>query len=388
MYDSKKSNALMKSKLTGSLKKNGFELYRFVFNAQEKVSGIEKSFFIECALINPYLNPEKVVLGFTPRVKINSEDLQNVLTGTKSAQDLQSETMVTPSYISVRCGTFGSNAKQVSAYFSAKSASISSKSHYIETENFKFADGILSGKIDISSDASDIPAEYLCDSGSFSWSLRYEKRKSFFRGYKSKYFEWCVPGAKTVFAGNITMDGKEFSVLPKKSFGYIEHLWGKEILEDWFHISSSNLISNITGTLLQNSCFSIYGVFEDGLSFLADIDDKQFEWTADKNKRTYNIKWDVVEVPDSDMKKLHWSASANNKKYVIDVDVFCLTEQLSVHLLEKTEGNRKILKILSGANATGEIRLYKKVKKNLELIEDAKILSSLAEFGKSETQDE
>ena len=55
-----------------------------------------------------------------------------------------------------------------------------------------------------------------------------------------------------------------------------------------------------------------------------------------------------------------------------------------VKSVELPEGNRRLLKVLSGGTGTGEIRLYKRIRKNLELIEHAHIASAICEYGQEE----
>ena len=50
---------------------------------------------------------------------------------------------------------------------------------------------------------------------------------------------------------------------------------------------------------------------------------------------------------------------------------------------EMPEGRRKLLKILGGTG-NGEIRIYKKIGKNLELLEHANVYDSICEFGQTE----
>ena len=47
-------------------------------------------------------------------------------------------------------------------------------------------------------------------------------------------------------------------------------------------------------------------------------------------------------------------------------------------------GNHKVQKILSGSEGNGELRIYKKIKKNLELIHHAKIENCVCEYGNVE----
>jgi len=87
---------------------------------------------------------------------------------------------------------------------------------------------------------------------------------------------------------------------------------------------------------------------------------------------------------DEEGEKLHWSVSADTKKWVVDIDIMCLTKALFVRNIELPEGGRRIMKQLVGGSGTGEIRLYRHVGKNLELIEEAHAANVLCEYGQLE----
>lgn len=74
----------------------------------------------------------------------------------------------------------------------------------------------------------------------------------------------------------------------------------------------------------------------------------------------------------------------SSRAFVVDVDVFCPARQLFVRSWEMPEGMRKTLKILTGGTGSGEIRLYKRHGKNLELLEHCRIANVLCEFGQIE----
>ena len=84
---------------------------------------------------------------------------------------------------------------------------------------------------------------------------------------------------------------------------------------------------------------------------------------------------------DSEGEKLHWSVSIHRKKIVIDIDIFARTSQMLVRDYELPQGGKKLLKVLGGGNGYGEIKIFKKVKKNLELLEHANILNAVCDFG-------
>lgn len=388
MAISKKSSKINRYQLNGSLKKNGLNNWRFVFNGVEKVTGQEKKFFIEFSMLNPGLSPEEAVLGFKPRVNISADDLQNVLAGSVSAKSIQSEAYVVPSYVVVRAGVLGIGAKQVCSYAAAKNFSMDQKKFFVEAEKFYFDEEKLSGRMDCSpGDVQEHP-EYLCDSGILSWELRYEIRRDYAEGYSSKSSSWFPTGARTVFAGVFTIDGKEYEVLPKKSAGYIDRFWGKGVSFPWIHLSSTNLTSVISGKTLSESSFAVQGIYDNRVSAVVDLEGKSVVFDASKGKRSFEAIWDFTQMPESEgNEKLHWTVSLHNKTYVVDIDIFCPAGQMYVRSLELPEGSRKVLQMLCGGTGTGEIRLYKRIRKTLELIEHAHITSALCEYGQEELPD-
>ena len=385
MNISKKSSKINRYQLAGSQKKSGLNVWRFVFNGTEKVTGQERKFFIELSMLNPGLCPDEAVLGFTARVNISAEDLQNVLAGSASAQSIQSESYVVPSYVVLRAGVLGLEAKQICAYSAAKDVSVSPKTFCIQGDKFSFDEEKLSGRIDCSPGDIQEHPEYLCDSGSVSWDLRYEIRCDLGNGYSGKNCTWAPTGARSVFAGNFTIDGKVYEVVPKKSAGYIDRFFGKNVVFPWIHLSSNVLTSIISGKTLTDSTFAVQGAFENQVSAVVDLEGKSISFEAGKSRLSNGSIWNFSEMPESGgQENLHWSVSLNNKSYVVDIDIFCPASQMYVKSVELPEGNRNVLKMLCGGTGTGEIRLYNRFGKNLELIEHAKIASALCEYGQLE----
>lgn len=385
MGNIKKSVFIDRPQLAGAGKKKGIDIWRYCFAGAEVATGAERRFFIEFEMLNPFYSPDEKKLGYKARVKISEEDLQNVLAGTDSAKNLQSEVYVTPSYCVVRAGILDVEPKQLCEYFATKEVVFHSNGFNIDAGNCHFSSEKLSGNLDCSfSDINEHP-EYMCDAGSVSWELRYDFKKEYIKGYLQKPDGWFFSKNNCVFAGTVKFDGKEYSVNPKKCGGYIDRFWGTSWPEPFFHISSSNLTSMISGRLLFGSHFAIQGAYDDRVSLLFQLEDKIYSFCADESKRSYQAIWECSRMPeDENGERLHWSVSISNKKIVVDVDIFCAASQLSVHSLELPEGNRKVLKVIESGMGTGEIRIYRKVKKDLELIEHAHVGFALCQFGKSE----
>lgn len=379
---STKSLKLSRYGFSNNHKKTGINLWRFFMDATNSRTGAVKKFFIEFEILNPHVSPQQVQLGFTPRVKISPEDLQYALAGTQAAREIQSEEIVQPSYAVVRIGTFGAEPRQLCSYAAVDSLKFNSKPFEIQMGNKYFSDDKLSGFIDISAEEKEKHPEYFCDSGFARWNLSYHISKDYNTGYKDKSYTWFPYGLKTDFSGTISFDGDEYLVEDRKSKGYMDRSWGSSLPQTWFFLNSRSLTSIISGRTLLESTFTIQGVFEDRLSFIANIEGIEINFTADAGKRLYTNVWSCVQAPESDEDELlHWSVSINNKNWVIDVDIFCKVSDLYNRNLELPEGERMVLDMLLGGTGYGEIKLYKRIKNDLEQIEYIKVENAQCEFG-------
>ena len=63
------------------------------------------------------------------------------------------------------------------------------------------------------------------------------------------------------------------------------------------------------------------------------------------------------------------------------MDIYCKTSEMFVRDYETPEGQRQLLKVLGGGTGFGEIRVYKKVGHNLELLEHANVNDAVCEYG-------
>lgn len=388
--DSAKGNVL--SKMHISLRKSTLSWVRFVFNAVND-AGSERVFFIEAESINPALSPLQAVLGYTLRAKVTAEDLQYALAGTEAARDLGKEDAPPPSYIAVRAGVLGAGAKQLVMYDNASNLA-TGRGELCTIAGCVFGDNELTGSI-LLSDAELIShPEYLCDSGTMEWDIKYRPEISFRPLHKKAGNRWMPLGAKARFIGSVTLDGEKYEVTSNKSYGYIDFSEAKKnILPHtlpipYFHISSSSLTSHITGKPMNDSCLVVHGLYgkKDNVAIGMKLGDKTIAIKALK-KGVHTLQ-ECIEAPaDEEGERLHWSMSVDLKrafpygKYVIDVDVMCHTKLLSVRNIELPSGERRVMRLLAGGDGAGTVRLFQHVKKNLVLIEEAHIAHTLCEFG-------
>lgn len=370
--------------LKGKLRQQGFERWRYVFSAINKITAQEKKFFIEMYMVNPAVSPKAAVISQKSRLAYSEADLQYALAGTESASHANDELEVLPSYILVKSGVFGPGGKHMSKFYAS-----SLLSFVKNTESFKIGDCVfssksLSGGISVTEQDLRIRPELLCNPGSMKWDLKFEREIECLPVYNRKNYLWIPIGMKSHFSGTVVFEGQEYVVLPKTSNGYIDKSWGEKLNSPYFHLSSSKMTSIISGKPMLNSSFSLEGDFEGKLCASLIIEGEKYNVENSKIFKKDVIVHDCSQINDNNEgEKVHWSVSIHKGKYVIDVDVFCKGKEMFVRDYEMPEGKRKLLKILGGVG-TGEIRIYKKIRKNLELLEHANVYDSICEFGQIE----
>ena len=370
--------------LRGKLRQEGFERWRYVFSALNRSTSQEKKFFIELYIVNPALSPKSAVISQKSRLAYSESDLQYALAGTDSASHASDELDVKPSYVLIKAGVFGNGGKHMNKFYA------SSLFGYVKnTGNFKVGDCLfgansLSGTIAVSEQDLRLRPELLCNSGSMNWELKFERTIESSPLYNRKNYFWAPIGEKTLFSGSVHFDNQEFVVLPKSSNGYIDKCWGDSLNSPYFHLSSSKMTSIISGKPLLNSSFALQGEFCGKLCAILDIEGQKYSIDNKKIFKKDVIMHDCSQINDTvDGEKVHWTVSIHKGKFVIDIDIFCKGKNLFIRDYEMTQGKRCLLKILAGSG-TGEIRIYKKTGKNLELLEHANIHDSICEFGQTE----
>jgi tocopherol cyclase len=368
-------------KLKGSLKKNGFDRWRFFFYGQAKNSGEQRCFYIELYILNPLVSPDMPFFGCIPDAQFPNRQIQQDMP-LDTDKDKSEENTVLSSYVVLRAGELGRTSKQVNSFFPADDLLLNKKQFGLKIGNSSISNNLLEGSVFLDPHEKLEHPEYFSDAGLFSWKLKYEKQMDFRTGYSKKNYNWIPTGAKTVYAGTFSVDGEDFIVSPTEMTGYADKNWGKNFTQPWFHLSSANLVSTISGKKLQQSCFAIQGIYEKKLCILADLEGQKMEFIPGNLFHNYTVTWSCSEAPaDSEGKKLHWSVSVHDSHCILDVDIFCKVDELYAHDYEIPSRKNKRFKVLSGGTGTGEIRFYRCINKGVELIEHAHIVQALCEYG-------
>ena len=380
--------------LKGSLRKQGFDRWRLVTCASSVSTGEECTFFIEYYFLNPFISPEECNLGFKSRYGKTAADLQYALAGNPGGSSVPVESYVQPSFVMVKAGVLKTDGgKQINNFIPFNKVHFGKNDciFYIGSSDKPrviLSDDFTHGQVSLTPHELTEHPEFLCSAGKIEWELRFETKVCFNKDYKSPEISWNCLGSSCLFAGSINLDGEKFIVNPKTSFGYYDKIFGREFVNPFYHLNASNFTSIISGKKLPFSCVAVQGEFKKTLSILTCLEGEKIEFNALKPK-TYEVTFECSKMPqDGGEPRLHWSVSVHNKKYVIDIDIFSSTDSVFVRDYECPEGNRRLMKILGGANGNGELRLYKKIHKTLELIEHVRIENAVCEYGNVESAED
>lgn len=369
-------------KLKGKLRKSGLDCWRYFFTGKNNTTGKEECFFIELLIENPAVSPNDFVLIQKSRPKIQIEDLQAALTGNNAIQSMDAEESVVPSFVAVRAGIYGDSRKQINRFYNFNETVIDRNHFSIQAGESLFNEDTLTGSLSLKrSDISKNP-EFMSQSGTIHWNLHYERINEFPLIQAKDDTNWLPCGVMTYFTGTVVLDDEEYSVTPKYCYGYSDKSWGKNLPSPFFHLASSKLTSIFSGKLMQDTCFAVQGNYDSKLCVLCKFENEVYNFSSSGKMKKYTEIYNCIPVPGEEKdEQLHWSISLTHKNFVCDIDVFCSAQQMLVRDYELPEGNHKVQKVLSGSHGTGEIRIYKKIKKNLELIHHAKIENCISEFG-------
>lgn len=357
--------------LNGLLKRNGYDWWWHSFTAYNRQTGEEKAFYIEFFIMNPELCRDKIILG----------------------QDKNSkEKALRPTYLMVNVGSWGKNKKQLHRFFSLSETSICKCPISIKAGNCFLDENSTYGEVEV--DAKDVKSAMMTDVGRMKWNIKIKKEIAWNVGYgTSKFFRminafemyWHAEGMKTSFEGEIEYDGEMYDVIPEKSYGYADKNWGRDFTSPWVWLSSSHLRRKSTNEELLNSAFDIGGgkpkVF--GISLPRKllsgyyIEGKEIEMNFSKIFHPCETWFKFKEEKD----KVFWRVIQENKSYKIEVDISCLKKDMLFINYESPKGLKLHNRLFNGGNGIGNMKIFKKKKKEYILIDEIECYNVGCEYG-------
>ena len=368
-----KKNAYM---LNGSFKKRGYDWWWHNFTAINEKTKEEKSFFVEFFVINPALskNQDVPILGQEEENKKNHKR---------------------PSYLMVKCGCWGKDARQFHRFFPLSQVRIKKGASYeVEAMDCFASEKILRGHVSLSEEEVNKHPEYMSAAGDMSFDLRLEKDIAWNVGYGTcglfrflKAFEmyWHGEGIKTYVSGKVVLDGETYLVNKETSYGYADKNWGRAFTSPWVWLSSWDLYSEKQQRVLKNSAFDIGGgrpkVF--GIPFSRKLlgglylEGKCYEFNFSKFWTGSKTEFSSTQ----DEKEITWHVIQIASGYKLVTDITCKREDMLLVQYEEPSGLHRHNHLYNGGTGTGSLKLYQKVKNKWVLLDTLKASHIGCEYG-------
>jgi len=359
--------------LKGTLGKEGYDWWWHSFTAYHKVTGEPKSFFIEYFIINPKLNPKKVVLGQLPEHQNQG---------------------IKPSYVMIKAGCWGKDAVQLHGFYPTKELKIHNRPLSLEVGSCKLSETSMCGRVNMTRQQSKKHPEYMSDAGMMQWNLNISKQITFNVGYgASKVFRklnafemyWHAEGMKTQYKGAVILNGEEYEVIPEKSYGYADKNWGKDFTSPWLWLGCSHIIRESDGKVLENSALDIGGgcpkVF--GISLKRKLL-MNFFYEGKDTEYNFSKPWlnsRVVFRVEQTEKEVIWKIIAQDMHALIKLKVICKKEEMLNINYEAPNGKKLHNRLWNGGTGEGQMLVYNKQGKSEQLQERFYLRNVGCEYG-------
>lgn len=363
--------------LRGKLAEQGYDCWWQSFTGHNAATGEEKSFFLCFFAMNPALGTDAAILG--------------------QSKEAQSKG-IRPSYLMVKAGIWGEDAKQLNRFFPWKEVSMNEGTPFsISADNCFLSETRSLGRVSLRPEEIEAHPEWMSDAGDLIWDLHIDKKIAFNIGYgagkpmrdqEALQMLWHAEGMKTAYEGRVVYNGQIYMVRPETSFGYADKNWGSNFTKPWIWLASSDLTSKISGEKLRDSAFTIGGgrprvgnlEVENGLlgAMWYEGEPYQFNfshvWTLTKTRYKVKvgkeyIRWRMIQ--ETPLSKMY-------------TDIHCSREDMVRLSYETPDGQIRHRELWSGGTGTGTIKLYRKsLKKDWqwELVDEIEAAHVGCEYG-------
>ena len=366
--------------LKGPLAHHGYDWWWHSFTAQDVETGEDKAFFIEFFICNPDLAEDVPVFGQLPENK---------------------EAGKRPSYLMVKAGTWGEDHCQLHRFFSWKDVSLHGNAPYrIAADDCLACETELKGSISITLEEAEDHPEWMCDAGELSWNLSIDKQIAFnvgygaskpLRGAEAFGMYWHAEGMKSAYSGDITYNGRRYTVSSDKCYGYADKNWGRDFTTPWVWLSSNCLVSKKTGKQLMNSVFDIGGgrpkiyfvPLDRRLLGVFYYEGKEYDfnfshlWLDVKTEFSFEEKEDIVI----------WHVRQENLHAVMETEVFCKKKEMLLINYEAPDGSKQHNRLWNGGTGWGMVKLFDKKDGRLELVDEVEATHIGCEYGEYNTEE-
>ncbi|MBP5282232.1 MAG: hypothetical protein J6Z22_07000 [Lachnospiraceae bacterium] len=360
--------------LWGKLAYQGYDWWWHSFTGINRRTGEEKSFFVEYFLCNPALGQAEPIYGQLPESQENEW---------------------WPSYLMVKAGCWGEDARQLHRFFGWEDVSVyGSRAYRLWAGDCRASENLIRGSISISPEDAKEHPEWLCQAGEMQWDLKVKKQIAFNVGYgagdlmrKLGAFEmyWHAEGMKTAYEGEVILDGEVYDVRPETCYGYADKNWGSNFTTPWIWLSSNDVVRKSDGKRLKHTVFDIGGgkprVFGIGLDRILlgalCLEGEPIEFNFSKPWTGARTKFKCKETKD----EIIWHVEQENWNYVMQTNVHCKKKDMLFVNYEAPDGSMPHKRLWNGGNGHGWFKLYRKTCGERVLIDEYLIGHVGCEYG-------
>ncbi|MCQ2491430.1 MAG: tocopherol cyclase family protein [Lachnospiraceae bacterium] len=337
--------------LFGGQARLGYDWWWHSLTAHHEVTGEEKAFFIEFFVCNPKRGGVDPVFGQLPK---NHDE------------------GILPSYLMVKCGTWGEDARQMHRFFGWDLIRVSKHAPIrIQAGDCYVSENKIHGSVAVTKeDAAEHP-EWMCDAGEMTFDLKIDKKIAYNVGYGAskpmrmlQLFEmfWHAEGMKTAYEGKIKYNGETYVVTPETCYGYADKNWGKDFTSPWVWLSSNDLVSEMTGERLHDSVFDIGGgcpkvgpvALPRQLLSAFYYEGQEFEFNFSKFWTGCRTIFDCRETDT----QIIWHVDQRTWKKRMVADITCEKKDMLLINYEAPNGKKLHNRLWNGGNGKGTIELY------------------------------
>lgn len=328
--------------LTGKLGQCGYDRWCHSFTGINKNTGKKKVFFVEYCIMNPELGGKEPIMG--------EKQFQR------------------PSYLLVKAGAWGRNGCSVRRYYGIEEMEVAGTFLKITAGECFLSENNIWGRIQ---------GEH-----SMMWSLRMDKKVAFHVGYSASRpvreinpidMYWHAEGLRTNYEGTVTLDGESYEVSPETCYGYADKKWGRDFTCPWFWLYGSQMKSQKTGKLLEDSAFAIGG--GNPVVFGIPLWSKPFAdvyYEGKGQEINYSEAWSFSRMKYAcGMRegKVLWHMKAMNLTTAMEVRVVCDEEAMQEAEYQTPDGTWNKNLVINGGTGKGEILLYRRKGRHFTLID-------------------
>lgn len=360
--------------LTGGLARQGYDWWWHSFTARHAVTDEERAFFIEFFLVNPELGGAAPVFG-------TSQD------GLRDGRR--------PSYLMVKCGTWGTGAKQLHRFFGWDEVELGrGVPYWVAAEDCVASEKDLIGRVSVTQQDAHEHPEWMSDAGEIAFDLRVNKRIAFNVGYgasepvrATEAFQmfWHAEGVKCDYEGEVYLDGERYVVDPQTCFGYADKNWGSDFTTPWVWLASCDLTSRLTGERLEDSAIEIgggkpkVGPIALNRKLLGELVYRgtAFEFNFSKPWTGSKTRFSCHETSSH----VVWHVEQETFAARLVTDVTCAKDEMLLIRYEAPDGQARHTRLWNGGTGTGRAQLFARDGLGWQLVDDMDIAHMGCEYG-------